>query len=372
MRAREMKEKDVIMRITSLEKAVTMFGILMAAIVVSAGARAADTVEDYIKEFPNQQQTLMMNTWLKTNKPGTFVFSGLVDPTNTTVVTPQASVDYGYNWFSVSNGPAIINTPAYDRFFSVSIFDMKHNIPAVIVNPTKPIVVIRPGQTVPEGDFSVVELETDQGLAFTRMVVVDNMDDVRELSNSITMTGGDGDMNRAVETFSPAVEKAALAEIQRTDVDFDPDVAFGKKSGDVDPLVLARAVSLGQLGTPPDSVRYSVIFTDDSGAPFTGDDSYVLTVPAGIVHDDGYYSITLYGTDDKALIPNAQGRYDRTTYSSTPNADGTYTLLLNPAGEGVNAIPTGKAFYAVLRAYVPVKGASLKTVVTRLPSVDQE
>ena len=168
-------------------------------------------------------------------------------------------------------------------------------------------------------------------------------------------------------TFSPLVEKAALAEIQRTDAKLNPDVAFGKKSGDVDPLVLARAVNLGQLGTPPDSVRYSVLFVDDSGAPLSGEASYVLTVPAGIVQDDGYYSITVYGVDNKGLIPNAQGRYDRTTYSSTPNADGTYTVLLNPAGEGVNAIPTGKHFYAVLRAYVPVPGADLGVTLARLP-----
>ncbi|MEZ5573842.1 MAG: DUF1214 domain-containing protein [Halioglobus sp.] len=349
-------------------KAVQRFSVFMAAIVVSCSALAADTVEDYIREFPSQQQTRMMNAWLKNNQPGTFVFSGLVDPSDTTVVTPQATVDYGYNWFSVSNGPAIINTPSYDRFFSVSIFDMKHNTPAVIVNPQRPIIIVRPGQAIPEGDFTVVELETDQGLAFTRMVVVDNMDEVRELSNAITMTGGNGDMNRPVQTFSPEVEKAAMAEIQRTDVAFNPDVAFGKKSGDVDPLVLARAVNLGQLGTPTDSVRYSVIFTDDSGAPLNGKDSYLLTVPAGIVHDEGYYSITLYGTDNKGLIPNPQGRYDRTTFSSTANADGTYTLELNPSGEGTNAIPTGKPFYAVLRAYVPVQGADLKTIVTRLPT----
>jgi hypothetical protein len=356
------------MKIILAKKAARILGVCIATIVMSCSVWAADTVEDYIKEFPNQKQSRMMNAWLKNNPPGTFAFSGLVDPSDTTVVTPQATVDYGYNWFSVSNGPAIINTPSYDRFFSVSIFDMKHNIPAVIVNPQQPIIIIRPGQTLPEGDFTVVELETDQGLAFTRMVVVDNMDEVRELSKAIVMTGGNGDMQRAVETFSPVVEEAALAEIQRTDVVMNPDIAFGKKSGDVDPLVQARAVNFGQLGTPTDSVRYNIIFADDSGAPLNGEDSYTMTVTAGIVHDKGYYSITLYGTDDKALIPNTQGRYDRTTFSSTPNADGTYTLELNPSGTGTNAIPTGKPFYALLRAYVPVKGADLTTVVTRVPS----
>lgn len=310
----------------------------------------------------------MMSAWLEKNQPGTFQFSGLVDPSDTTVVTPQATVDYGYNWFSLSNGPAIITTPRYDRFFSVSIFDMKHNIPAVVVSPERPIVIVRPGQTIPKGDFTVVELETDQGLAFTRMVVVDNMKEVRELSKSITMTGGDGDMEREVATFSPGVEQEALKVIRTTSAPFNPDASFGKKSGDVDALVLARAVSLGQLGTPPDSVRYRVLFADDSGAPFNGGDSYLLTVPAGIVHDDGYYSITIYGQDNKALIANPQGRYDRTTYSSTLNTDGTYTVSLNPAGAGVNAIPTGKPFYVVLRAYVPVEGADLTVKAVRLPA----
>ena len=122
------------------------------------------------------------------------------------------------------------------------------------------------------------------------------------------------------------------------------------------------------MGTPPDSVRYRVLFADDSGAPFNGGDSYLLTVPAGIVHDDGYYSITIYGQDNKALIANPQGRYDRTTYSSTLNTDGTYTVSLNPAGAGVNAIPTGKPFYVVLRAYVPVEGADLTVKAVRLPA----
>lgn len=76
-----------------------------------------------------------MNTWLTKHKKGTFSFTGLVDPSDAMVVAPQATVDYGYNWFSISDAPAIVKTPKYDKFFSVSIFDMKHNIPDVIVNP---------------------------------------------------------------------------------------------------------------------------------------------------------------------------------------------------------------------------------------------
>lgn len=157
----------------------------------------------------------------------------MVDPSDATVVTPQATVDYGYCWFSLSEGPAVVDTPQYDKFFSVSVFDMVHNVPGVIANPTRPILLIRPGQEVPEGDFEVVELETDQGLVFTRMVVVDNLDEVRALSASIPMTGGSGDMHRPVQRFSPGVERAGLAVIAAAIPFLNPDIAFGKKSGDV-------------------------------------------------------------------------------------------------------------------------------------------
>jgi|TARA_B110000211_G_C13611842_1_gene349251 hypothetical protein len=56
--------------------------------------------------------------------------------------------------------------------------------------------------------------------------------------------------------------------------------------------------------------------------------------------------------------------YDRTTYSSEPNEDGSYTVTLNPDGSGINGIPTGKPLYAILRAYVPVLGAD-RTVKVR-------
>lgn len=133
---------------------------------------ATDDVEAFIGEYPNRQQVEMMTAWLKAHEPGTFSFSGLVDPDDATVVTPQATVDYGYCWFSLYEGPATIRTPTYDKFFSVSVFDMLHNVPAVVVAPNRPIAIVRPGQDLPDGDFEIVTLETDQGLAFTRIPAV--------------------------------------------------------------------------------------------------------------------------------------------------------------------------------------------------------
>ena len=97
--------------------------------------------------------------------------------------------------------------------------------------------------------------------------------------------------------------------------------------------------------------------------PLSGAGHYVVTVPAGLYEEGGYYSVTLYGTDNKLLIPNEKKIYDRTTFSSVPNKDGTYTLTLSPGGEGRNGIPTGKDFYGILRAYVPSPDALMKVSV---------
>lgn len=339
--------------------------VLALSVSASLPAQAQDTIENYISEYPNQQQVRMMTGWLEENTPGNFHFTGLVDPSDDTVVTPQATVNYGYNWFSLSDGPAVLTVPDYDRFFSVSVFDMKHNIPAVLVNPDKPILLTRPGYEQPEGDFTVVHLETDQGLILTRMVVVDNLDDVMELSDQITMHGGNGDMTRLVQRFSDDIRDRAEHIITASVEVINPDVAFGKRSGDVGALSLAAGVMQGQLGTPVETVRYALSLTDDDGQPLMGDATYEVTVPTGVVEDEGYFSVTAYGTDNKLLIPNDQGIYDRTTYSAEPNADGTFTITLSPDGSGANGIPTGKDFYLITRAYVPIAGADLQPSVEK-------
>ena len=103
----------------SLVKRVVLLGATVFCLLpVRAGA--LDTIEEYIREYPNQEQTRMMNEWLKENRPGNFSFTGLVDDSDTTVVTPQATVDYGYAWFSLSEGPAILRTPQYLSLIHIS------------------------------------------------------------------------------------------------------------------------------------------------------------------------------------------------------------------------------------------------------------
>jgi len=105
--------------------------------------------------------------------------------------------------------------------------------------------------------------------------------------------------------------------------------------------------------------------TDDKGEALNGKDTYIVTVPAGLVKKGGYYSVTIYGADNKLLIPNDKKIYDQTSYSSKANRDGTYTITLSPSGEGMNGIPTGKPFYAILRAYVPSPNAVMKLKIEK-------
>lgn len=331
-------------------------------VLIIDSASAQDNVLEYIKEFPQLEQSRLMNKWLKNNKIGTFRFTGLLD-SEAKAQNVQASVDYGSNWFSLVNGPAIIQVPKYDKYFSVAIYDMNHHVPDVIVNPTKPILLIRPNQKLPKGEYNVVEMETDQGLVLTRMVVANNLSEVEELRTSIKMEGGKGKISYNPNEFSANTIKWGNSLIDAS-IPY-AKLVYPKKSGEVDPITLATVVKRARHGVPSDAVKYSVIGRDENGEPFKGDDTYELTVPANIVRKGGYMSITLYGIDNRRLIPNDKKIYDRTSFSSSQNKDGTYTITLSPNGKGLNGIPTGKSFYVILRAYEPIEDADLKVLVNK-------
>lgn len=66
---------------------------------------------------------------------------------------------------------------------------------------------------------------------------------------------------------------------------------------------------------------------------------------------------------DQYLIPNDKSRYSFTSYEAKPNSDGTYTLRINPDGDGENAIPSaGVDFYGVFRVYNPVEDLSFPEI----------
>ena len=55
-------------------RVLELLAIVAAVTSLSIPVRAADTVEDYIREYPNQQQTRMMNAWLQEQQAGHLLF----------------------------------------------------------------------------------------------------------------------------------------------------------------------------------------------------------------------------------------------------------------------------------------------------------
>ena len=316
-------------------------------------------VSEYIHWYPAIEQLKMKNEWLKKHDIGTWSHSGLVGADDRTVITPQADVNYGYNWFNISNGPMVIELPKYDMYSSLSIFDMNHFIEDVIVNPSKPIVVRLANQKNPIKNSHDVVLTTNSGLLFLRMVIPskDKEEKVLNIAKNIKTTGGNGTEPFIIPEFTEAERNTAMKMI--TDYGLKQKNAnrlFGKTSQGVGDLDRAAGVFLGQLGIPADFVQYVQYVNDENGNPLGGDGSYQINInPKGLIRDaKGYWSITVYNMEDRYLIKNSKEVYSITSYTAAPNSDGSFTIRINPKGKGTNAIPTaGKPIYAVMRVYQP-------------------
>lgn len=331
----------------------------MLSLMKSNALTAYESVRlsEFIHWYPAIQQERMMSAWLADNAFGTWSQSGQLTATDRTVITPNSDMNYGYCWFNLSGGPIEIDLPQYRRYLSLSIFDMMHFVPAVLVAPTKPIVVRLATHERPDRDVHDIVLETVTGLAFLRMVIPESSDEaeVLALTREIRTTGGDGDLPFIVPDFTEEEQAAGREVIKQYAMPLTSSLkVFGAREQGVGDLDRCAGVFVGQLGIPATFVQYTQ-YVELDGAPLGGDGSYTITVhPEGIVNDDGYWSITVYNMEDRYLIPNPDHRYSLTSYRTVPNADGTVTVRINPDGVGDNSLPTmGKPIYAIMRAYQP-------------------
>lgn len=335
-----------------------MFGSISAQEANNTDKVSPERVAEFIHWYPAIKQADMRDEWLAKYKQGEWQFTGMVTAKDRTVITPQADVNYGYSWFNISNQPVVVTMPKYDKYYSLSVFDMNHFM-EVYVMPDKPVVIRLPHQKSPVEDAIEIVLHTYWGLAFTRQVIVDNEEEVMNLARKITITGGGGDFPFIVPDFTEEEQNAGLKII----ADYvktlpNGNKVFGSPYEGVGDLDRAAGVMQGQLGTQARYVQYGLYIYDTDKQLLNGEDSYEMVVPgSGLVRDDkGYWSFTIYNTADKYLIPNPKNKYHISSYQAKQNADGTYTLRVNPKGEGENAIPTaGKNFYAIFRVYEPVK-----------------
>jgi len=332
-----------------------------------ADAKTVDSADlaEYIKWFPAIKQVEMRDNWLKEYKMGEWQFTGSVTAKDKTVVTPQSGVNYGYSWFNISNEPLVITMPKYDKYYSVSVFDMNHFM-EVRVMPKKPVVIRLPHQKSPIKDAYEIVLQTYQGLILTRQVMVNNEQEVMNLAKNINLSGGGGNFPFIVPSFSQAVQDAGFKKIddyvnQGTDTGkmFTSPYEGG---GDLDRAAGALG---GQLGTQARYVQYGPMVFDQNKEPLSGKESYEIVVPKeGLLrNDNGYWTLTIYSFADRFLIPNKKNIYDITSYNAKPNPDGTYTIRINPEGIDENAIPSkGVDFYGVFRVYEPVENVKFPVI----------
>jgi hypothetical protein len=319
---------------------------------------SAARITEFIHWYPAREQAKMRDQWLSKYQPGEWQFSGKVTSDDRTVVTPQADVNYGYSWFNISNQPLVISMPNYDKYYSLSVFDMNHFM-EVYVKPKKPVVIRLPHQKSPIKEAHEIVLQTYQGVALTRQVIVDNAEEVMALANEIKIEGAGGDFPFIIPMFTEEEIKAGMEEIQA----YMPRVKggsqlFGSAYEGVGDMDRAAGVLIGQLGTQARYANYRLYNVDNNGDPLNGTAAYQITVPKEgmFKNKDGYWSLTVYNAEDKYLIANDKEVYNASFYSAMRNADGSVTVRINPEGIGENAIPNaGKNWYCVLRVYEPLE-----------------
>ena len=349
----------------SIVLSVIVYGNIHAQNMDAAKQVSPERILEFIHWYPAIEQAKMRDEWLSNHKQGDWQFTVMVTADDRTVITPQADVNYGYSWFNISNRPVVIKMPEYDKYYSLSVFDMHHFV-EVNVMPDKPVVIRLPHQKSPVEDAIEIVLQTYWGLAFTRQVIVDNEDEVMKLASEITISGGGGDFPFTVPDFEDLEIEAGMEIIKKYSLNLNTGrKLFGTPYEGVGDMDRAAGVFLGQLGTQARYVDYAQDVADQFGEQLTGAASYQITVPKEALtrNAKGYWSYTIYNMEDRYLIPNPKNNYVLSYYKAEKNADGTTTININPEGEGINALPTnGKPFYGVFRVYEPVEGVVFPTI----------
>ncbi|MCG8579696.1 MAG: DUF1214 domain-containing protein [Bacteroidales bacterium] len=324
-------------------------------------------ITEYMQWYPAIKQVEMRDEWMANYSYGEWQHSGMVTAKDRTVITPQADVNYGYSWFNIAEKPVVITLPEYEMYSSLTVFDMNHYM-EVLVSPEKPVVVRLPHQKSPIEDAHEIVINTIEGLAFTRHVIVGNEKQVMKLvKKGLTITGGGSSRRFIVPDFTEEEAAAGFDIIKTYSLTKVKNgrKLFGSEYEGVGNLDRCAGVFLGQLGTQAYVVDYLQYLKDQNGDPLNGTDSYEIHVPAEslMASEQGYWSVTIYNIADRYLIPNNKDVYNVNYYRTVKNTDGSVTVRINPEGEGENAIPSaGRNFYGVFRVYNPKPGVEFPTI----------
>ncbi|WP_045496485.1 DUF1254 domain-containing protein [Vibrio hyugaensis] len=125
--------------------------------------------------------------------------------------------------------------------------------------------------------------------------------------------------------------------------------------GDTPREVFAEGTYLGQWGLPPIEASYRKTDFDTKGEKLDGSKhDYVMLFKAPNVSE--FWSVTIYGSDNRLMAKNALNRHSRGDRSMKPDADGYYTIHMSSDtktnANDPNYLPVPeKPFYAIMRFY---------------------
>jgi hypothetical protein len=123
------------------------------------------------------------------------------------------------------------------------------------------------------------------------------------------------------------------------------------------------SISPGMISQiPGKGAKYMIAFTDGSGSPLSGGNSYRVKLPPNIPAAN-FWSVTLYEAENGSGLANGQpfpslGSRDK----PAQNPDGSTELYLGPKapdgkqGNWLATVP-GKGYFAILRLYAPTEAA---------------
>lgn len=179
--------------------------------------------------------------------------------------------------------------------------------------------------------------------------------------DSIGLGTGTGDFSDVQVEAAARGERLAMAHL----VDLAPSMtSSGALLGTREDLqdgprdLFAEGTYLGQWGLPPVESVYlkAEAAADGSSINGSGGRRFRMRFPAPEVSE--FWSVTVYGDDDRLMAHNAINRHSRGDRTLAPDADGLYTIDLSAdIGHGAdnpNLLPIPeKDCYLVLRLYGP-------------------
>ena len=279
------------------------------------------------------------------------------------VVRPNSDTLYSMNPFDVEDGYLVIELPETNRYMSLMIYEIDHYLAndGVIINETRPIVIVKKGNPEPDIENArVITVQRNRGVLLVRTLLlgVEDLPNVRELQQSMSATkvGTDYGKTPMVSPLSP--EK--LAEMRNFFRDRTGQVSWDEmyvtRSEPIETINRAQGVYEGAGALPISEAKYVSIFTDTTGEKLSSENQYAFTVSADIPVRY-FWSATVYD-DGGLLIPNEGRVYSANSEVRTTNEDGSTTVTFGKCTpEIANCIPTGDGDWNMTWRYYGPEGA---------------